>query len=276
VAFQTNRALYHTNRLTKDMFRFNQKWGQDGLFLNPQFRKSFSIQVSDFYWDLSFLNESMHWAQEEQANYGNSPWNLQRIAQISIIKGRKELAAMCLAALSKTLLYRSWARRQRIYLQNEHAIFENTEFQKLFMRMPTKDFIINTQIPALDVEDILAQTPHNRMAFEYLMASYLLTFRLGKFVKRLPECADLKYPEMPRLYQEALLVYIQNSSRKNIDMAGMRIQYSTVSAFKDFIRIISHYNGDIRQARNELAKKYGDTYWYYSLYNNPTIKLTLE
>jgi hypothetical protein len=271
VAFQTNRALYHTNRLTRDMFAFNQEWGEDGLYLNPQLRKSFSIQVSDFYWDLSFLNESMHWAQEEQANYGNSPWNLQRIAQINIIQGRREIVAMCLDALNKTVLYRSWARRHQIFLQDEQAVYKNPEFQNLVRQMPAKDFIVNSQIPSYDVENILAQSPHNRMAFEYQMASDLLTFRLGHFVKRLSELKEFNYSEIPRLYQEALIIYLQNTGQQNYKVDGKRIQYSTIAEFNNFIQILNRHDGDAVDARDDL-KKFADTYWYFNLYHKPTIK----
>ena len=39
------------------------------------------------------------------------------------------------------------------------------------------------------------------------------------------------------------------------------------------MKIVKDYAGDASAAKSELKKKYASTYWYYSLYNNPKVKM---
>ncbi|MBN1481023.1 hypothetical protein EH223_01010 [candidate division KSB1 bacterium] len=269
VAYQTNRALYHLGRLSSDMFSFNQNWRVNGLFLPDEARKFFSIQVSDLYWDMAFLNESEHWAQEDHSNYSFGPRHLQRMATISILKGNTSLATMCLDALAKTILYRDWAYDHKKYIDYPELVDTNSYFVYLQDMQITKNFIITSGYPEHDMDMLLQINPENVAAFEYLMAYYLLTFRLGEFIAKLQSATCLKEPYFPRHYQEAILVYLHSTQWRERESLWDGIHVKTVAQFNDFTKILRRYNGDAYTAQDELKKKYGHTYWYYSLFNNP-------
>jgi hypothetical protein len=271
VAFQTNRALLHTNRLSSEMFLYNQQWGADGLYLPTEARKFFSGETSDFYLDLGLLNEAQHWILEDHSNFENSPRHLQRLAVIGILKGEKDLATMALNALDKTILYRSWAKRYRGYLENPALLAADSNMQSILSRKVKHDFIIAPVFPGQDVEGVWRQDHLNRIAFDYMMADYLLTFRLEEFMAALQGSNDLNARRLPRHYQEAILVYAQ-SARKNPDPFIKKIDLQTRMEFNDFMRILELKKGNALAAQKELKEKYRHTYWYYSLFYNPTMR----
>ncbi len=275
VVFQTNRALYHTGRLSSDMFSYDQSWGPQGLLLPNKARKFFSIQVSDLYWDLGLLNEARHWVLEDHSNFYNSPWHLQRMASIAILKGHHSLAEMCLDALDKTILYRDWAKEYRTYVNNPSLVENNSEFVNAKNKVEN-DFIISTAAPEHDLSALVARNPENKMAFEYLMANFMLGFRLDVLASFLNTTGKTNDADLPRHYQEALVVYLQNTRWKNSQTLGKGVGMKTMVGFNDFIKILRRYQGDAVAAHDELEKKYGDTYWFYSLYNNPEMKKVLS
>jgi hypothetical protein len=142
---------------------------------------------------------------EDHSNFLYGPWHLQRLALISLIKGNAPLAHMCLETLEKSILYRTWAKDHKPYLANPRLVNSNSRFAYLSDLNITTDFIITPAYPEQDMEMLLRENPDNRAAFEYLMADYLLTFRLGEFVRNLLSTSHLNAPFLPRHYQEALL-----------------------------------------------------------------------
>ena len=272
VAFQTNRALYHVGRLSTDMFGYNQNWGLGGLFLPDELRKFFSIQVSDLYWDMGFLNEAEHWAQEDHTNFFFSPWHVKRLASTSILKGNMTLATMCLDVLEKSILYRSWAEEYRTFVEAPQRIDRNPHFTYLKTLDVKKDFIITPANPESDIEMLLKDNPKNRVAFEFLMADYLLTFRLGEFVENLQSASHLQSRFWPKHYQEAVLVYLQSTQWQERKALGKGLSPQTVALFNGFMKILQQHKNDAISAQTAIRKKYGDTYWYYSMYNNPSMR----
>ncbi|MBN1562036.1 hypothetical protein EH223_13265 [candidate division KSB1 bacterium] len=268
VAFHTNRALYHSGRMPSEMFTYDQTWGVDGLFLPPEARAFFSIQVSDLYWDMGFLNEAEHWVLEDHSNFSYSPWHLQRLALISILKGNSGLADMCLTALSKTILYRDWANHYRPLISQPHRLPENRLLSYMQSRQINKDFIINSTFPEQDIQAILAQNRENTMAFEYMMATHMLTFRLGMLIAALESGHTDLF--LPRHYQEAIIVFLHNTDGQKSEFIT-RLSPMTLTGFNEFMQMAGH--GDDAAARDELREKYGHTYWYYSLFSNPATRI---
>ena len=70
---------------------------------------------------------------------------------------------------------------------------------------------------------LLESNRHNRMAFEYLMAWYLLHRQLGGVVKWVERLGDFDYSEVPRLYQEALLIYAYGTG-KPLQLPGFSLE----------------------------------------------------
>ena len=274
VSFQTNRALFHSGRLSSEMFSYNQNWGMSGLFLPQEVRKFFCLQVSDLYWDMGFLNEAQHWILEDHSNIYNSPWHLQRLAEISISKGNRPLAEMCLEALSKTILYRGWADSCRQHIDDPGSAAGHVFLAYRRNSKIGRDFIVNMVLPEKNIEALLALNRGNRMAFEYLIADYMLTFRIGMLIPYLQSADEILKTTLPRHYQEALLVFMHNTGWPGLESLRPGIDDRTMAEFAGFLNILRSHGDDALAARSELNNEFGHTYWYYSLYNNPNMNKT--
>ena len=103
------------------------------------------------------------------------------------------------------------------------------------------------------------------MAFEYLMAWYLLTRQLDKFIQNLDRLDDFDYPNIPRLYEEAIFIHMYKT-KKAVELHGRQISPESLQQCKGFIQIFNHYREDKRAPFNELAKNYGNSYFFYYVY----------
>ena len=103
------------------------------------------------------------------------------------------------------------------------------------------------------------------MAFEYLMAWYLLTRQPGKVAQNLHRLDDFDYTHIPRLYEEAMLIYVA-STQKELDMRGRRLSPESLQRFNGFVQVSNRYGANKQAAVAELAGDYGDSFFFYYTY----------
>ena len=264
VQCQINRAMYHSGCLGDKLFSIAQLFGGNGLFMQDNLRATFSLQHSDVFFDLGLINESEHWAYEAVAVNGDTAWNLQRLASIYLLKENQEVAGKYLTMLKKTVWHRSWAVEYQKYLSDNNDLWAHPQYQYLRNAVPDSQFLVSPTQPELCLEELLNSTK-NKMAFEYFMANCLLEGQIGRFAKHLHRLNDFDYPEIPRHFEEAMLVYNQIAGAKGITLPGKSISEQTIRKFEDFNRIRAKFKGNTEAARGELMK-YRDTYWFYGLY----------
>ena len=262
--YQANRALYHCGRLCDELFSFPQIAGAKGLFLPKSLCQELPLRESDVFFDLGLVNEAQHWAHEAVSVTGDSPWNLQRLVQVNLLKEDRVVAAKYLGWLRKTLWHRAWAANYEQVLSDSNDLRACPELAEIRGRMPVSDFLVSPTEPERCLEE-LSKNTRNRMAFEYFMACCLLEGDLSRFVANLHRLSDFDYPRIPRHFEEALLVYLQLTGRREIPLQGKDISQETVRRFNDFNQIFARYKRNKDAAYNELVK-YRDTYWFYGLY----------
>ena len=79
-----------------------------------------------------------------------------------------------------------------------------------------KDFVeLNTSVEEFLLA-LLEKNPHNRMAFELLMAHYLAVGRPDGVAAWLPRLKDFSYPGIPRLYQEAAIIQARSTGKRPV------------------------------------------------------------
>jgi len=103
------------------------------------------------------------------------------------------------------------------------------------------------------------------MAFEYRMAHRLVTCHFGKFISELRHLDDLDYPDIPRHYEEAILVY-EDMKGENVELHGREISAETRQAFREFRTGLASLGTARDKAAiwNALAERFGDTYFFYN------------
>ena len=271
IVHAVNRALYHTGRMPYELFRFYQN--PDTLFLTAAEHRESYFKKFDLLLDLGHVNMAEHELTESLAADGRRPLILKRLALVNITKRTTHTARVYLSALSKTLFDADWAADYLQRLQSDPAIAlpGDDEIQRLRSYMPVEDYGFSPMPFEQILLDLLERNRRNRMAFEYLMSSYLLTGQLDKLAGNLHRLDDFNYTQIPPLYEEAILLYMYKE-KKPVNLHGRQISQLSRQRFEDFKNVYASYGGNKEAAFQSLANAYGDTFFFYSTYGLSGLK----
>jgi len=258
-----NRALYHTGRLATDMFTYPQR--PDGLLPTGDDQVLVGWHKFDTLIDLGLLNLAEKNLTECMETFGVHPMILQRLALINMARGKTDTARVFLGALDRTLFYSAWARHYLTLLQSDPALSTDARIQQMRAVCLRTDSTASFFDKEKMLIALLNDNGHNRMAFEYLMAWYLVTKQVGKVAEGIRYMDALGYTEIPPLYQEAICVYVYGQ-RKPVPLPGRTISPQVRQRIEQFSQIFNHYGRDKRAAFPELAAKYAGSYFLYHVY----------
>jgi hypothetical protein len=260
IAHAVNRALYHVGRLGYNMFSWPQD--PDYLFLSDKKYKWMYWQIFDVFLDIGVINIAENALTECLEGLGSRPMVLQRLALINMVKGNLGTAKIYLGKLSKTLFHAEWAKNYLDLLNTDPDLSADKYIQHLRSLHLDKDCLTHTLLMEKTLLELLARNNKNRMAFEYLMARYMLNKHLGKLARNLERLHDFNYRELPTHYEEAALIYVYGT-RKPFNLSGYPPTPQKRKQIEDFSRILSRYGRDKQAASKELSKKFRNTYFYY-------------
>ncbi|MBD5307837.1 MAG: hypothetical protein HDS15_00960 [Bacteroides sp.] len=248
-------ALANQGRLLDNLFDVPQNFGINGLFLpwNSDVRESeYGYLV---YEAIGHINEAHHWESEALVAWGPTAPHLINLAHYNIAMGRPEVARRFIRPLEHTLFYRDEAKSLNEQLENGMADGIRYSIGKEGASQFTNVMNIIPELQAVCNSD-----QRNAIARQYLLAAYLLTNRVGSFVAELP-CDNR--PLAPAS-QQALLVYrLKDDNQAGFDSLRYAISQETVERFSRYAERSS------RVAPAELARQFGDTYWFYINYISP-------
>lgn len=261
--YAVNMALYHTGRLGDEMFRYHQN--TDTLFLTAgevleAWWKRFSV-----FFEVGCINSAEHALIESLGSNAERPLILRRLALVNMVKGDIDTAGVYLRALSKTLFDADWANNYLSRLKSDSVLSTDQVIQQMRELIAEEDDIWIFSENQTLLLDLLERNRRNKMAFEYLMAWFLLTRQLDKFVDNIGRLDDFEYTRIPRHYEEAILLY-SYAKRRTVDLHGRRISSESQASFSEFDRILSMYASNTQAAYNHLASKYGNSYYFYHVY----------
>ena len=263
IAHAVNRALYHVGRLGYNMFSWPQH--SDYLFLSDKKYKWMYWQIFDVFLDIGVVNMAEHALTECLEGLGSRPMILQRLALINMVKGNLGSAKIYLGALSKTLFHADWANNYLDRLETDPDLSGDKYIQHLRSLCLDKDCPIYSLFKEKTLLWLLERNSQNRMAFEYLMAWYMLNKNLSKFVRNLERLQDFDYPELPTHYEEVALIYVYRT-RKPLHLSRYLPSLQKRRQAEDFSRILIGYGGDKQAAYKELSTKFRNTYFFYNVY----------
>ncbi|UCF43513.1 MAG: hypothetical protein JSV99_00890, partial [Planctomycetota bacterium] len=228
VIHAVNRALYHTGRLAFDMFAYPQH--PDTLLLTADEHISAHWKRFDTYLDLGLINMAEHDATHSLEILGDRPLLLQRLALINMVKANSDAARSYLGALSKTLFYSHRADDCLNQLDSDPNLSRDDRVRHLRRMMLTNDHDFSFLTTKQMFAGWLSENKQNHMAFEYLMALYLLTGQLDKFVQHLHRLDDFGYAQIPPLYEQAILLYTYKT-QKQVKLSGRQISQQSIKRF---------------------------------------------
>lgn len=260
-----NLALYHTGKLGYDMFSYPQM--KESLFaLRTKNMRLGHPMGSNIFMELGLVNLAEKQTYEWLENTGNYPPILKRLAMINIVKGQVETARVFLRLLSKDMIYGRQARDILRRLDADPQLTGDVEIERLRSIMLVEDWVASIDgIAENSLLKLLERNRHNRMAFEYLMAHYMLTGKLEKVAANIHRLNDFDYKGIPRHYEEAILLYTGITGKK-IDLHGQYISRETLERFDEFRRIFSRLKHDVRAASNALKSDFRNSYFFYYVF----------
>ena len=267
VNFNVNRALYHSGKLLDYLFGYPQMMGSDALFLEHIPRYA-ALPATDLYFDLGHVRAAEVMAYEGQTNFIYHPRMLKSIVLTNIVNEEYDIAEKFLDILNKSIVHKKWVRHYRSYLFDKSLIESDSLIQLKRRLMPKFDFFIAISDRSDEnLIELLKEDENNKMAFEYLMAYYLLEVWFDDLLEYLDKFKKLGYKKYPRHIEEALLSIelIDPSKKFKLDY---RISQQTIDRFEQFNSILSGFRNE-RDAEEALRGGFNHTYWYYVFYMRP-------
>ena len=182
-----NLALAKNGFLVNHLFDYNQN-GVAGLLPDVGTDATSPLPVAEAFYQLGMIRVAQRTffeAQEAIMDYQKSGRCYKRLAQTYLILGDYDVARKYLMALQKTLFYREWAGETLLLLGNEEAINKHPEYGHLRKMNYHDDFLFSSHLTAEMLEKLFMGNTDNRLAFEYLLAFYVLTGDRENYVKLL-------------------------------------------------------------------------------------------
>lgn len=184
-----NLALAMHGQLIAHGDDYNQN-GLKGLLPDVERDATSPMPTAEAFYQLGMINvaqRTVFEAQEAILDFQKSGRCYKRLAQTNLINGNYEVARKYLAALQKTLFYRDWANETLALLGNENAINKHPEYGRLRKVVYNKDFYFSDHVTPQMLEDLYLCNTDNQIAFQYMMASFLLTGDREGYYKYAPK-----------------------------------------------------------------------------------------
>ena len=275
VSYLTNISLAELGQLPYRMFHYEQI-GPSGLFLEWQTSNFTLFYIGEVYYRLGLIQEAEHSAYEAMvSNAREHPsLTLRRLVTTSIIMRDTALFTKYIRLFDQTLFYRSWANEQRRHMAA--ALADSTYTLPGAPQVALHDdFFLRYARPDLILDKLLERDPNHRLAFEYLMAWYML----DKDIESMKKCMDtyfhqFSYPNIPVHYEEALMVY-QNVNPTVDIFAQYPISETTRERFNNYMQAHKLASTN-RQMMTQLYQHYGNSYWFYLHFMQPELLQRME
>jgi len=266
VSYEVNRALAQQGRLLEEMFAYPQHpWGllpATGRLQRHGLATAWTVEkLGSILCDVGQLNEAEHALYRALEFLGPRPWIVRQLGVLEAAKGETLAARVLFGLLSRDLVAGRVGRRYLQRMASDPDLSHDPEVRRLRSLRVRSDSAGTTKYAYL-LEDLLEANPHNRMAFEYLCALYLVTRDLDPLVRNMGRLDQVGYRQFPRFYEEALALYME-AGHPDLDLHGRTISWQTARRFAEFSAALSRYGGDMDAARRGLAAKYGRTYFYF-------------
>jgi hypothetical protein len=261
VMYYTNLALFKTGKLPEELFNYKQS-GTKGLWLEWKRNETAPFYGGEIFYHLGYNNEAYRWAFEAMEAKGLNPRSLKRLVLTSLINREYAIAGKFLNYLDQTLFYRKWAKEYQAILTDTSLLQYHPELVEKRNHLVQEDFISNISEEDIGLMQLLLNDPNNRMAFEYLMTSFLLNKNLEAFAANIYRLNELRYPKIPRHFEEALILY-SGILKKNIVPEGYEISAATKQRFHTYAQLFAHNRNSLNKAAEVLYRDFGNTFWYY-------------
>ena len=260
-----NRALCHSQTLLDTLFEYPQRSGWPlWLTFHDKMNPRKCVKASDLLLELGQVNRAERMAVESLELNGYQAGPLKNLFWVNILKGEPTIAQHFLLMLEKVPNHGDWAKQHLAMLSKESGIASNGKIQSIKDFMILEDYV--GEYPAEDVlKQLLRRSRRNRMAFDYLITHYLLNLETEKILENWNRFSENGYREIPRHVQEAVILYQKVKGNETLPQIKF-LNPSVQDRFNRFNQIFGNYRNNLSTAQAALESEYGDTYWFYFLF----------
>lgn len=273
-SYAVNCALHEEERLLSEMFSIPQL--PDSLNLGLALEVDCSAQLYRMHKDVFFelgdidlrfgmVNEAEHWAHEALETAGSHETVLKRLVRVNLVKRRPEVARVLLRIMQRGILPREWAEQRLKQLDSTASVLlQAPDIELIRSRMLHEDQIVTPASLDERCRHYLAANPGNRMAFEYLMAHYLIARDLEAFAREVGRIVHIDYTELPTHLAEAALL-CRATAGIQVAPGRWRIPPLVQQQLDRFMAVTMPHlsRGDPQTAGELAASAYGNTYFFY-------------
>lgn len=254
VCYLNNLALFHTGRMSEDLFKYPQEFGVNSLYFVWD-GTSKMVEYGDLVFaNLGYYNEATRWAFESMVIYGETAPVLKKLIDYNLCNNKPLVAQRFINILKESLFYSEQAHFYEKNLSSgRQVVMHNDETQNIFANFLN---ISNDLLYLCDTD------PENKMAFEYLMAYYLLSNKVIDFVNNLWRIKIFDYKQLPKPYEEALFLF-KVMYQDEFNSLNIHISEYSQNQFREYSKLYSDKNYE------ELKRSFQDTYWYYIHFTSP-------
>ena len=253
-----NRALYDEGQLGRRMFAFPQS-PDGGLMPMPGL---YAPYKSDTLLQLGAVDSAERLARASLAQWGPRPFVLKLLAKIAIVKSDWVAAEGYLTTLANDVVHGAAAQELLAKIKAGDRFHDDPEISRI-----RSNWLVgheydprNTQKTLEDL--VFRRNDQNQMAFEYLMAHYLLTLQVGTFAEKVDHLRSFGYDYMPPQFAEALvLFYSQTNQWEAIE--GLQRDPQTLERSQRFVALVREHRGDTVALAEAIALEMPASYFGY-------------
>ncbi|NLH74377.1 MAG: hypothetical protein GX456_15095 [Verrucomicrobia bacterium] len=258
------RALYHQGKLNKELFAYPQRKGVEVL---PSLREGLEVcrLLADTMIELGQVNLAEHFAHESLELEGERPRTLWQLGRIYVLKDQPKAAAVFLKRLSLVPFHRTRALQRLKAMELDPTLSSEPDISPVRPLRVTND-IADSGLPTeVVVRQCLGSNRRNRMAFEFMLAHYLLETNLEQVAKNVEFLGDYGVWETPRHVEEALLLR-DSLAGTNQTTSSRPTSAPVAQRFELLRKTLRANNGKVEGIEDVLIRDFGDTYWFYHLF----------
>ncbi len=147
-----------------------------------------------------------------------------------------------LKLLGKTMFYRKWARSAMTCIYDEEKINNDPVWGEKRKFMVRSDYFFHVENIEAVLNRMVKEHPDNTIAFEYLMAYYMVNKDLRNFVTFIPVMEKMQYRNVPISYQEAILFILALNNQDPITSSPAYISQNTKFRMKSYTEIYTTFH----------------------------------
>ena len=144
-------------------------------------------------------------------------------------------------------------------LNNEEKINDDADWAEKRKFSVRNDYFFHIKNIEAVLNRMVKEHPDNKMAFEYLMAFYMINKDMRNFINLIPAMEKMGYSKVPVSYQEAVMYIIGLNNEDPLTSSPSYVSQDTRLRMKAYADIYTRYP----DARERLEKRFAGTYWFY-------------